>query len=165
MEKLYEIDDALEQVIETGYAIDFETGEVLFDESDLDMLQMSLEKKLEGCACVIKEQSAMIDALKAEEQSLKARRAVLERKNERLKAYVGTHMGNLPKSRLETSRASLSLRHGHKVEVFDESLVPNEFVTVTETRKVSKTELAKAFKAGELVAGAAWIETESLQVK
>ena len=39
MATLYEIDRAIEQVIETGFSWDEETGEVLFEEGDLEQLQ------------------------------------------------------------------------------------------------------------------------------
>lgn len=51
---IYEIEKAYLDVLENSYHIDEETGELLFDESDLEMLQGEIENKVDNYACYIK---------------------------------------------------------------------------------------------------------------
>ena len=51
---LYEIDGAIREVIENGISFDPETGEVLFEDGDLDQLQIDLEKKIENIGLFVK---------------------------------------------------------------------------------------------------------------
>ena len=44
---LYKIQAQIAQILDTGFAVDEETGEVLADESSLDELKMAEEEKLE----------------------------------------------------------------------------------------------------------------------
>ena len=44
MPSLYEINKQIEEVINNGFAVNEETGEILFDSSDLDELQEAFEK-------------------------------------------------------------------------------------------------------------------------
>lgn len=162
---LYEIDAALQQVLENDFVIDYETGEVLFDDTDLEMLEMARDQKLESCALVIKNQKALIESLKQEEKNLKARRAVLENKNKRLIQYVQDHMNTVPNNRLETSKCVLSLRKSHAVEVIDETKLPEAFVKHVTKDVPDKKAIADAFKAGDMVEGAAYLEKSSLQIK
>ena len=48
---LYEIRDQIARILDTGFVVDEETGEVLADESSLDALKMAEEEKLENIIC------------------------------------------------------------------------------------------------------------------
>ena len=45
---LYEIQKQIQQILDVGFAIDEETGEVLADASELDALKIAEEEKLEN---------------------------------------------------------------------------------------------------------------------
>ena len=72
--KLYELAQMMDMVINGGLVFDEETGEVLFDSSNLDELEAALDAKIEACCIVVKETEAEAEAIKAEEKRLKARR-------------------------------------------------------------------------------------------
>ena len=85
---IYEINKAIENILEDGFSVDEETGEILFDESDLNALNAEISEKIENVACYIKNLTADILALKEEERNLNARRKQKERKVDSLKGYI-----------------------------------------------------------------------------
>lgn len=164
MATLYELDKNIEQIIETGFSWDEETGEILFDTSNLDELQVAFKDKLENCGLWIKNQTALAADIRAEEKALAERRKAIETKLENMKAYTMAGLIKLEGSKLETAKLRMTTRKTSRVVVEDEAKVPDQYKTVVETVKVSKTELAKALKEGD-VAGCYLEVGQSLQVK
>jgi hypothetical protein len=162
---LYELDKAIEQVIEHGFSWDEETGEVLFEESDLESLQVALSDKLEACGIWIKNQKALADAIKAEEKALSDRRKSIEKRLERMDGYVLRCLMKTPKQSVETPMVSLKTRKSTRTIIDDESEVPEEFTEHVVTVKVNKAEIGKALKAGREVSGAHLETSQNLQVK
>jgi seryl-tRNA synthetase len=165
MATLYEIDRAIEQVIETGFSWDEETGEVLFEEGDLEQLQVAFNEKLEACGIWMKNQKSLADAIRAEEKALYDRRKAIEKRLERMNGYVLRCLMKTPKQKLETPMVALSTRKSTRTIVDDEAAVPDEFTEQVVTVKVNKTEIGKALKAGREVAGAHLEVSQNLQVK
>ena len=165
METLYEIDRAIEQVIETGFAFNEETGEVLFDEKDLDSLEVAFKDKLEACGLWIKNTTALAKAIREEEKELAKRRNALEARVERIEDYVIYYLGKLPKPTVETPKVRLSTRKSTRTIVDNEELVPEQYKTHVTTTKVSKTDVAKALKRGEDIPGVHIEVAQTLQVK
>lgn len=165
MATLYEIDRAIEQVIETEFSWDEETGEVLFEEKDLDALQMEFTDKLAACGCWMKNQRALAAAIKSEEQALAKRRKAIEAAVDRMSDYTLRHLLKLQKPVVETAEVRLSTRKSSRTVIDSEDMVPEKFKEQVITTKVSKTEIAKALKAGEDVPGAHVEVSQSLQLK
>lgn len=165
MATLYELDKAIEQVIEHGFSWDEETGEVLFEESDLESLQVALSDKLEACGIWIKNQKALADAIKAEEKALSDRRKSIEKRLERMNGYVLRCLLKTEKKSVETPMVSLKTRKSTRTIIDDESEVPEEFTEQVVTVKVNKAEIGKALKAGREVSGAHLETSQNLQVK
>lgn len=162
--RLYELDSTIAQVIERGFTFDEETGEVLFDESDLDALEAERAEKLEACACYTKSVEAEAAAIKAEIDALKERLDAKNRKAERMRDYMARSMLASGETKFETARCALSFRKSEAVELTGDAL-PAEFVKVKTTETVDKTAIKKAIKAGKTVAGAVLVERKNLQVK
>lgn len=160
--QLYEIDRAVKIVLNGGLLFDEETGEVLFDEESLDELEIARNDKLEAVALYIKGLEAEAAAIKAEAVRLNERRAVLERKAERLRGYLSASMQTWGDTRLETPRAVLSWRKSEAVEV-DEAELPREWYKATYSP--DKAAIKAAIKAGEQVQGAQIVERQNLQIK
>lgn len=166
MATLYNINSDLLQVIENGFCLDAETGEVTnYEPEALDALNCEREAKLEGCALLVKSLEADAKAIKEEEAALKARRSAKERKADYLKRYIAQSMQLFGDSKLETPRAALSFRKSSTVEVLDAAALPAEYMTVKTTSAPNKTAIKAAIKAGEEVAGAALVERQNLQIK
>ena len=160
---LYEIDQAVLSVLDTGLVFDEETGEVLFDEDNFAQLEGERNAKLEAVAIYVKSLDAEAAAMKAEESALRKRREVRERKAERLRKYVADSMTLFGDSKLETPRVALSFRKSEAVEITDANALRPDFWKYTAA--VDKSAIKKAIKAGEIVEGAEVVTRQNLQIR
>lgn len=166
MSALYEIDRNLYQLLENDMVVDEETGEILFDESDIDNLLLTREEKLENTGCYIKNLLSDIEQLKAEEKNLKARRQTKEKKVERLKSYLSNSMLLFGDKKFETPRIVLSFRKSKQVEIDPEAKIPQDYMTVKVEESPNKTKLKDAIlKQGLSFDGVQVVEKENLQLK
>lgn len=144
--------------------IDEETGELVNAEA-IEQIAGAFESKAEAVALYIKNELAMADAIKTEERTLADRRKIHENKADGLKRYLGDSMQALGKTKVETSKVRLAFRKSIAVEVYDEQLIPAEYVRIKTETTPDKKALADALKQGADIAGAALVERQSLQVK
>lgn len=156
---LYQIDRAIEE------CVDMETGEIV-DLEKLEALSMERNQKIENIALFIKNLKADADAIKAEENTLAERRKVIENKVESLKKYLEL---NLNGEKFETARCKVMFRNSKKVEIDDDFLTwamehDSRFVRHKKP-EVDKVALGHAFKAGENIPHAQYIDTQSMTVK
>ena len=158
MSALYELDKAIYEVIEQGMSVDEVTGEIIWDEDNLDQLVAELDTKLKNL-------TADVDMLKAEEKNLKERRQVKERKIERLKDYLSRSMQLTGDKSLETARIKMSFRKSTSVNIIDIDEIPEFYVKEKIEYTPDKALIKKALQAGELVTGAELKETQNLQIK
>ncbi|WP_107842019.1 siphovirus Gp157 family protein [Metasolibacillus meyeri] len=157
MATLYELTGALlqlQRMIEDG-------NEGL--EDTLESIELATADKLEGYAMVIKNIESDIEGLKAEEKRLAERRKAMESNVKRMKDSMYDALLTVEGNRLKTDKFTFSLRKSTSVQIEDESLIPQQFIQ-TET-KISKTELSKALKNGESIAGASLVENQSLSIR
>lgn len=159
---IYEINQAILSLI------DEETGEILDGEA-FDQLQMEREAKLENVACWIKNLVAEGAALRAEEVNLAERRKAVERKVERLKAYLAEALCG---EKFQTTKCAVTFRKTSKVEVTDVRSVAewcedNGYgdLVAYAAPSVSKTDLSKLLKSGMEIPGAEIVEGTSMGVK
>ena len=66
---LYNINSQIDQILSSA-EVDETTGEVLFDTTLLESLQIARETKLENIACYVKNLNSDIEALKTEEKNI-----------------------------------------------------------------------------------------------
>ena len=165
---LYEIDKLIEKLLLTEEEVftDESTGEVIRDVyAALDELELEQKDKWENIAKFIKNLNAEMDALKKEEEVLKARRQTKSNTVERLKNYLTQSMQASGSTKFETSAVVVSFRKSESIEVKDETLLASEFKKVVEEIKVDKTAIKQAIKSGVAVAGAELVEKQNLQIK
>jgi hypothetical protein len=166
---LYDINAELSELLERGFEIDEETGEIIEDiEDKLSALQMAEEIKLENIALYIKNLSAESAAIKAEEKALAERRKAKEKRQESLKKYLADYLQNTGRSKFETPKVRLSFRKSESVD-YDASFIEwayNEkrFLRYKDP-DIDKTALKKALKGGEEVPGASLLTKQNLQIK
>lgn len=165
MTTLYQISQEYMAVLEGGMVIDETTGEIIFDDTDLDALQAAFDDKLEACALYLKNLESDAEAIKAEEKALADRRRTIERKSERMKAYVRDCVGDMDGQRFETPKVALSLRRSKAVDVYDAGKLPEEYVVRKETLQPDKKAIKEAISRGDDVPGAELRENWSLQVR
>ena len=162
---IYEINKAIEDILEDGFSVDEETGEILFDESDLNALDAEISEKIENVACYIKNLTADISALKEEEKNLSTRRKQKERKIDSLKGYINYAMELSGRKSLESPRCKVSFRKSSSVEVPDINALDEDYITKTIEIKPNKVAIKEALKEGKTVEGAEIVERQNLQIK
>ena len=150
--KLYEINEAIER----GFIFDEETGEVIDTDEAMNELKMAREEKIEQMLLYHKNLRAEAEALKTEEKMFTARRRVAENRAEGVKNYV---LGILHGEKFKTAKVEVTSRKSKRVEIVDESLLPEIFKSY-ET-KIDKAGIKAAMKDGdvpgaELVEGVSW---------
>lgn len=162
---LYQIASDMKAVIDGAMIVDEESGEILFDSSNIDALEVDFNDKLESCGLYIKNLEAESDAIRNEIKALQGRLKAKEGKVSRLRQYVLDCMEITGQKRLETPKVALSQRKSSYVDITDESKVPEDFKEYIETCKVSKSDISKAMKAGKFIPGAELKERVNLQIK
>jgi len=154
---LYQLNNAyaqLQQMIEDGQ-------EGL--EDTLDSITDAVEEKLEAYAMVIKNIESDVEGIKSEEKRLAERRKVMENGVVRMKQAIAETLQNSGQDKVKTEKFTFSWRKSSKVEVSNIDSLPQEYVKVERT--ISRSELAKALKAGEQIEGAQLIENQSLSIR
>ena len=164
--KLYEIQkgffDTLDILLESdGNQEDIDTyNEVM------TFLKEELQKKSSSILTYIQELQAKSKIAKEEADRLLKLSKSRANKAEKLKKYLTNVLQSLDVNKIETNLGSYILRKSYSVDVYDMSVLPEEFVRVTEERKADKEKIREYIKAnGEIIKGARIIENYSLNIK
>ena len=162
---LYEINQQIEEAINKMFAeVDEETGEVSQENIDiLESLQMARDEKIESIGCYIKNLKAETEALKAEEDRLKARRVAKEKRAERLKKYVTDTLGgeNWDKS----AKVAFAFRSSDQTIIDNIDIIPPIYLKTKTEISPDKTKIKAAIKDGATVPGAHIEAVKNIQVK
>lgn len=166
MSALYEIDSNLCQLLDDRMIVDEETGEILFDEENLEELILSREEKLENVALYIKNLLSDAEQIKIEEENLKARKNAKKKKAEKLKSYLSKSMELFGDTKFETPKVSLSFRKSTSIEVAPNADLPKEFIKVKTEESPDKSALKNAIlKQGMTFDGVELVTNKNLQIK
>lgn len=160
---LFGITEELLQIFE-NIEIDEETGELLNLEQ-LEEIQGEFDDKASNIALYIQELQAQAEAIKNKREALNDRQKSTTNKAERLKAYLSDMMNRAGKTKVETDDVRISFRKSESVDILDQSLIPQEYLNEKLTITPDKTEIKKAIKNGQDIAGAMLIENQNLQIK
>ena len=166
--KLYEIAAEYKNFLEA-----VENGEIPEEaiNDTLEGITAILEEKADNIACMIKNMIAEVEAIKGEEEKLKARRTVKEKQIERITKYLSDTLllNNCPK--IETARNKITFRESKSVKIendasFIEWAIKNgdEYLTYKDPT-INKTEIKKALAAGIEVVGASLESKQNIQIK
>lgn len=164
--KLYEIANdylALMQAIE-----DEEIPEEAIADT-LEAITGEIESKADNIACLLKNISAEMAAIREEEKRLAERRKAKENTHERLKQYLSDVLQRTGINKVETARNSISFRKSEAVEV-DESFIAwatehrDDLVKFGEPT-ADKTAIKKALKDGAEIVGAKLVVNQNIQIK
>ena len=168
--KLYEVNRAIEDIF--GLLVDPETGEVIPDESlmaQLESLQMERSRILEYLAKLVLNTRSQVSGLKEEEKRLKERRAMLERKDERLMSILDRECHG---EKTDCGVATVCYRKTTKVDVSDNAtaiswLMENGHPQCYKVPapEISKTEVKKLLTAGTEVPGVTLVQDYSCSLR
>lgn len=171
---LYEVDQRLVTLFNEHF--DIEDGVLCETEEELakkiDEVSLDLDTKIENIGCYIKNLESDVEALKKEEDNLKARRKSAENKIEGLKRYLnGYLMACFPKDedrakwKFKTPKVVLGYRKSNSVEVPDIEKLDKNFIKVKTEVIPDKTAIKDAIKSGKEVIGAFIKQNINLNIK
>lgn len=143
MASLYEIDQEIMQ------CLDMETGEII-DPERLSALQMERTSKIENVALWIKNLQADANAYKAEKDAFAEREKKALAKVDSLKKWLATACDG---QKFNTWRCSVTFRKSERVEVLDETKLPQELLKATCIVQPDKAAIKEALRAGEIIDG------------
>lgn len=171
---LYDVDERLVNLIENQF--DTEDGTIYESEEELakkiDEVSLDLDTKIENIGCYIKNLEADVEALKKEEDNLKARRKSAENKIEGLKRYLnGYLMACFPKDedrakwKFKSPKVVLGYRKSSSVEVPDIEKLDKKYLKITTKVDPDKKAIGDAIKSGKEVIGAFIKQNVNLSIK
>lgn len=152
--KLYAVSQKIEELSEQ--MVDIETGEIneeIF--AELTELVEEKEDRLESIFLHIKNLASDITALKVERDSFDKRIKRKTREMDRLLDW--TTMLQKGKT-FETDKVRVKYRRSQKVEIKDESLIPEKYIKFKTTKSPDKTAIKDVLKNGGYVEGAVLVE-------
>lgn len=159
--ELYEIQQHIVDVIESGFSVDASTGEV-WDSTNLDELNVAFDEKAEAVAIYIKNIEAEAEAIRAEELKLASRRRVLEARAAKMRDRLAYNMERVGAVKLNTPRCSISVRRTTRVTISNADLIPDELVRIK--REPDKKAIREILK-NENVPGAGLETVTSVTLK
>lgn len=163
--QLYEIDKRYMEVLEQGFSIDEDTGEILFDAENMDKLDVEFNDKVDNIACYIKDLNGLSESISNEIKALQERKKQNDAKAERLKGYIASSMQLRNLNKLESARNKLSFRKSVSVMVEDESKIDEDLFTIKMEKKLDKNKVKALLKEGIEVEGCKLVENTNLQIK
>lgn len=152
--KLYQLADEYQQALEV--LDDPELPEEVVRDT-LEALQGGLVQKGQAVAAYALNLSAEIEALKAHEKRVAAKRKTLEAREAWFREYLKTNMERCGISEIKAIDGTFTAKLGKgrpSVVIDDEKLIPDDSEFVRWTRSVDKTAIAAAIKNGQEVPGA-----------
>lgn len=125
----------------------------------IEGLQMMVEEKCVNIIKYIKHLEDESEKIKTEIERLKSMEVDTNKQIDRLKDSVLNAMQINDLDKIDDSIYPIKkTKPRQSVDVFDESLIPTQFVKEKVTRTISKTDITKAIKAGEDVGGARLVD-------
>lgn len=155
MASLYEIDQ------EIMMCVDQETGEII-DPERLDALQMARNDKVEAVALWIKNLQADANAFKAEKDAFADRERKALAKIDSLKKWLTMACDG---QKFTTWRCAISFRKSERVEIADESKIPQDYLTCKTKIEPDKAAIKEALKDGEIIEGCALVTHYNPNIK
>lgn len=131
----------------------------------LGQVEDDINTKIENTCKVIKEIESDSIGIDEEIKRLSALKKQKENTVKKLKEYVEFEMNGIGLTKVEGKLFKISFRKSKVVKVLDETKIPKEFIKIKTTETISKTDLGKALKNGEIIEGAELVENKSLQIK
>lgn len=162
MANIYELTNdfiQVQEMIESG-EYDFETLQ-----NTLDCINYEIERKADGYARVIKNITAEIEGIKAEENRLSEKRKALENSVTQLKKSLETAMIQTDKRKFKTDLFSFNIqKNPPSVNITDDKKIPDEY-KIPQPDKIDNKAIIQALKEGAEFDWAELKQTESLRIR
>ena len=166
--------EVIARVIEDGFYIDEETGEVFFTGDELNKLEEALDNKLNGLCGYIKKTESQVEMLKSRKNDVERNIKFYENRASRLKDFLKILMqaNNIEKKELPDFR--LGTKKSSSVEIIDESEALQyldkhpelEACKKVETKiSLNKREVKVALENEKAIPGVRIVENKNVTIK
>tara|TARA_R110002126_G_scaffold93089_2_gene220724 strand:+ start:5552 stop:6046 length:495 start_codon:yes stop_codon:yes gene_type:complete len=154
-----ELQGIINDIIDAGGEITPET------EANLSIKKDELSSKSESYGYVIRKMEYDVNII--DQEIIRLNQIKKSRKNtiDRLKNVLSFTMTNFDVPEIVTPTMKISFRKSSTLEITDESKIPKKYIVQKVTSSISKAEIKKAIKEGEIIEGAEIIENQNLQIK
>lgn len=130
--KLYELTNEMADIrslIEQAEQEEQDSGLLAALAGELDRVSVSFSEKVDGCAVIIREQNAELDAISAEISRLQARKKAVKTRVDWLREYVSNCITASGEKGVKTARFSVSVRPTKSVAIDNETALAEELET------------------------------------
>jgi len=134
----------------------------------LEIIQGDFNEKADNIACIIKNLSAEVTAIKTERDALNERIKSKQHREESLKAYLSYAMESMKISKVETARNAISFRKSTSCFIPDEEDFKQRHTDLCKKELVvtiPRADIAKMLKNGQEISGAELRTKQNLQIK
>ena len=130
-------------------------------------LALALKNKSTSIIGYIRNTELMSEAIKTEIERLTVMKKAIDSKIDKFKEYVKVNMQDLNLEKIQTELGTLTIaKNPVSVEIYDETLIADEYKKEKVTVSIDKTAIKNAIKAGKNVQGAKLVEDKtSLRIK
>lgn len=161
--RLYEISNEFQKVVDLIENCDEMTPEII---AMLDEVSKDASEKVISVAAYIKNLEVQSKGMDDYIKNMQDRQAKIDKKAEGLKDYLKYNMDILKLQKVESPEFDVQLRaNNFALDLFDQTLVPKEYLRVKETVTISRQDIIKDLKVGCDVPGARFVTTKSVQIK
>ncbi len=161
--KLYEISNEFQKIVDLIENCDEMSPELI---EQLNSVSDNASAKVINVAAYIKNLEVQSNGMDDYIKSMQERQSKIEKRIESLKEYLKYNMDLLKLNKVESPEFDVQLRaNQYSLDLFDQSLVPKEYLRVKEVVSISRVDIAKDLKVGCDVPGARFVTTKSVLIK
>lgn len=161
--KLYEISNEFQKIVDLIENCDEMSDELI---KQLNEVSDNASAKVINVAAYIKNLEADSISMDIYINNMQDRQMKVQKKIDSLKEYLKYNMDILGLKKVESPEFGVSLRDNqYSLELFDQSIIPKEYIKVKETSSISRSDIIKDLKIGCNVPGARFVTTKSVLIK
>lgn len=134
-------------------------------EAALQINKDQLENKSQCYGFIVRQLEGECDMIDNEIKRLEAMKKSRGKTVDRLKESVSKAMLLYEIDKIETPTLKISFRKSESIEIEEESLIDEKFMTVKTTKTPNKTAIKEAIKNGEIVLGVTLKQNQNIQFK
>lgn len=134
-------------------------------EAALQINKDQLESKSQCYGFIVRQLEGECDMIDNEIKRLEAMKKSRGKTVDRLKESVSKAMQLYEIEKIETPTLKISFRKSESIEIEEESLIDEKYMTVKTTKTPDKKAIKEAIKAGEIVLGVTLKENQNIQFK
>lgn len=161
--RLYEISSEFQKVVDLIENCDEMSPEMI---DMLNTVSESAHEKVIAVGAFIKNLEVKAKSMEDYIKTMSERCAKVENKIVNLKDYLRHNMDILGLNKVESPEFDVQLRtNQYSLELFDQALLPKEYIKTKEVVSISRQDIIKDLKVGCDVPGAKFVTTKSVLIK